>query len=187
MEEIWKDIEGDYKGLYQASNLGRVRSLDRYDSMGRLRKGKIIKPWNNGYGYLVVDLKKNGKRKHFFVHRLVAFCFIPNPNNYPCINHRDRNPQNNISSNLEWVTHHLNNSYLPTVKYKSEVMTNRSDMSKPVLQLTQEGWLFKEWPSTNEIERELGYFATIIAECCRGNGRRKSAYGFKWMYKEKAA
>ena len=187
MEEIWKDIEGDYKGLYQVSNLGSVRSLDRYYSIGLLRKGRIIKPFVNRQGYLVVDLKKNGKRKHFFVHRLVGTYFVPNPNNYPCINHLDRNPKNNICSNLEWVTQQMNISYLPTAKYRSEVMTNRTDMSKPVLQLTKEGWLFKEWPSTNEIERELGYFATVIAECCRGNGRRKSAYGFKWVYKEKAA
>lgn len=179
--EIWKDIENWPN--YMVSDLGRVKSLN-YSRTGEER---ILKCWTNQTGYLRVGLWKDGTKKNCLVHQLVAKAFIPNPNNWTCINHLDRNRTNNVVSNLEWTTHHLNNSYHPTLEYKSKVMTNRSDMSKPVLQLTKEGWLLNEWPSLHEIERQLGYCHSIIGECCRGNGRRKSAYGFKWVYKEKAA
>lgn len=171
--EIWKDIEG-YEGLYQVSNIGRIKSFHH-------NKEHIIKSWNNK-GYRVVSLHKHKEHKKQLIHQLVAKAFIPNPNNYSCINHLDRNRANNTVSNLEWTTHHLNNSYYPTVVYKSQVMTNRKDLSKQVLQLTLDGWLFKKWVSVREIERTLGYPHAIIGECCRENSRRKSAYGFQWRY-----
>lgn len=181
----WRPVVG-YEGLYEVNNLGEIRSLDKFVNRNggiTCMTGRILKAWLNNQGYYIIDLYKDGKRKHIGVHRLVGQAFIPNPNSYPHINHLDRNPKNNRVENLEWVTPHLNNSYPPTLEYKSQVMTNRDDLSKPVLQLTNEGWLFKEWPSTNEIERQLGYFSTTIAECCRGNGRHHTAYGFRWEYK----
>lgn len=111
--EIWKDIP-DYDGLYQVSNLGRVRSLDRTvkSSYGAVQniKGKIIK-YKNSRGYACVSLSKNGIVKYMRVHRLVALVFIPNPHNYPQINHKDCNPYNNQSENLEWCTQKYNNNY----------------------------------------------------------------------------
>lgn len=88
MVEFWKDIN-DYEGLYQVSNLGRVKSLTRILKDGRKWEEKIIKPGNNGHGYLQVNLHKNGKQKNFFIHRLVAEAFIPNPDNLPYVNHKD--------------------------------------------------------------------------------------------------
>ena len=107
--EIWKDIK-DYEGLYQISNYGRVKSLPR---MMKSRKcEEIIKtPSVLPKGYLKVSLCKNGKIKYFFIHRLVAEAFIPNENNYPCVNHKDCNTSNNNVHNLEWVTYEENNSY----------------------------------------------------------------------------
>ena len=92
--EIWKDING-YEGLYQVSNKGRVRSLDKYDSMGRLHKGDIKAIIKNRTGYLCTDLYKNGERKNVTVHRLVAETFIKNPNNYNVVNHIDGDKTNN--------------------------------------------------------------------------------------------
>jgi hypothetical protein len=95
--EIWRDISG-YENLYQESNFGRSR---RCYKNGKI---KILKPWINRQGYLIVDLCKNGKSKHFHVHRLVAQTFIPNPENKPEPNHEDGNKFNNHVSNLKWVT-----------------------------------------------------------------------------------
>ena len=133
MEEVWKDIKG-YEGFYQASNLGRIQSLDRLIDTDikyvgkRLQKGKVLSPCISNKGYKIVCLCKYGERKGFLVHRLVAEAFIPNPNNYPIINHKDENKQNNIvwvnedgsidydKSNLEWCTQEYNMNWNGVMK-----------------------------------------------------------------------
>lgn len=75
------------------------------------KSGKILKPQKNTRGYLQVGLSKDGTKKHFLIHRLVAEAFIPNPLNLPCVNHRDENKTNNCISNLEWCTYEYNNNY----------------------------------------------------------------------------
>ena len=106
-KERWKDVVG-YEGLYQVSNLGRVKSLDRtllgknsieYKVRGKIRKISCI-----GKGYQKIQLSKEGNSKNFLIHRLVAQAFIPNPENLPIVNHIDGNTHNNHVSNLEWVT-----------------------------------------------------------------------------------
>lgn len=109
IKEIWKDIK-EYEGLYQVSNLGKIRSLDRavrknYNKY--VSKGKILKQEIRNT-YYTVQLNKEGKRKVFQVHRLVAQAFIPNYNNYPIVNHIDENPVNNMVENLEWCTQKYN-------------------------------------------------------------------------------
>lgn len=113
MQEIWKDIEG-YEGSYQVSNCGKVRSLTRKVScMGGQRtiKGKVLKPTVSSNLYLTVDLRQHQKHKTQSIHRLVAQAFIPNPQKYNVINHKDNNPQNNIVTNLEWCTQSYNVKY----------------------------------------------------------------------------
>ena len=125
MKEIWKDIP-EYEGLYQISNLGRVKSLRGNE--------KILKQLVNRDGYYVVRIRKNKKRKEYFVHRLIALCFIEYKNNYKyledeknkvfnvnklTINHIDKNRLNNNISNLEWCTLRYNVNYsLDTLKIK---------------------------------------------------------------------
>lgn len=115
-EEIWRDIEG-YECLYQVSNLGRIRSLDRYVDrytnhlIKVFRKGRLLESHLDKDGYLLVTLCKNNKVKLCRVHRLVAEAFIPNPNNYPIINHKDEIKDNNCVENLEWCTHKYNLCY----------------------------------------------------------------------------
>lgn len=106
-EEIWKDITG-YEGLYQVSNLGRVKSL--YDGGHKCFRYLILKPSINN-GYLYVKLTVNGKCKSKAIHRLVAEAFIPNPDNLEQINHIDENKQNNNIENLEWCTRSYNLTY----------------------------------------------------------------------------
>lgn len=113
LEEVWKDIK-DYEGYYQVSNLGNIKSLDRYvDHYCRfngkitpmLRKGRPRKIGSSPNGYSVICLRKLGNHpSHRSVHRVVCEAFIPNPSNLPQINHIDGNKKNNIVSNLEWCT-----------------------------------------------------------------------------------
>lgn len=110
MKEIFKDIKG-YKGLYQISNFGRVKSLTRicgfYKSKDLILKSKI-----SNKGYERVTLTKKNIKKNYSVHRLVGIAFIKNAYNKPCINHKDRNKLNNHVNNLEWCTYSENNFYI---------------------------------------------------------------------------
>lgn len=160
-EENWKDVFG-YEGLYQVSNLGRVKSLGN----GKIRKEKILKPTNNGRGYLIVHLSKEGKMKNYRVHRLVASSFIPNDNLLKTdVNHKDENPANNRVENLEWCTKAYNNNY---------------SLSKPVIQYTLAGKPIALFPSAKEAGRRLGFSNGHICDCC--NGKQKNYKGFKWRY-----
>ena len=123
MEE-WKDIKG-YEGLYQISNLGRVKSLSRIDSRGHKLNEKILKPKIRGYGYKAVMLSKNNIHKLYYIHRLVAEAFIPNPDNLPCVNHIDENKNNNCIENLEWCTRKYNTNYGTRSKRQSEKMKGK--------------------------------------------------------------
>lgn len=170
MEEIWKDIV-DYEGLYQVSNLGRVKSLVRKGVL----KEKMLKPFIHQKGYLQIGLHKNGKYIKYLVHRLVAEAFIPNPNNLPEVNHKDENKQNNVVSNLEWCDRSYNNTYGTMIKRRVE------KQSKPVLQYTIDGILVKEWSSIMECGRN-GFHIFCISSCC--NGKQKIHKGFKWAFKK---
>jgi hypothetical protein len=107
MEEIWKDVKG-YEGLYKVSSLGRVKAINRNENNLKdplkKNKGLIKKPQLNKFGYYRMQLCKNGIRKNFFIHRLVADAFISNPKNKPNINHINCIRTDNIYKNLEWVT-----------------------------------------------------------------------------------
>lgn len=104
--EEWKDVEG-YEGIYQVSNLGRLKSLERIvhsKKWDRREPSKILSPPQLKSGYLIASLHKEGKTKSVLLHRLIAKAFIPNPNNLPQVNHKDGNKQNNMIDNLEWVS-----------------------------------------------------------------------------------
>ena len=164
MTEIWRDIEG-YKGLYQISNKGRVKSL-------KWGKERILKLHDDGHGYYQIILCNDCVRKTFKLHRLVALAFIPNPNNLPEINHRDENKKNNCVENLEWCDRVYNINY----------GTRNERISRKILQYSRSGEFIREWPSALEVERILGIANSHIIDCCRG--KYKSAYGFVWRYKE---
>lgn len=190
--EIWKDIK-NFEGLYQVSNTGNIRSLDAMinckGAIGideHLRRGKILKKYVGTTGYYTINLSKHSKIKVSRVHRLVAQAFIPNPNNYPCVNHIDGNKLNNNVSNLEWCTYAHNNqeAYRIGLKVGSEKgkFGKYSKFSKPVLQYSLDGEFVKEWDNAEQVKRELGYCAENIRNVC--NGRRRKANGYIWKYKE---
>ena len=162
MEEIWKDKK-DYEGHYQVSNCGRVKSI-------KFGKERILKPLTNSFGYLFVELCKDGKVKAFTVHRLVAEAFIPNLNNYKEVNHKDENKTNNVVTNLEWCDR----------KYNQNYGTRTEKCSKKVYQYTLDGKFVKEWKSVTECGIN-GYNYGNVAACCRGI--LKTYKGFIWRYK----
>lgn len=179
--EIFRDIEG-YEGLYQVSNLGRVKSLEHIKGgkCGSIRpvRERILKTGKRS-GYPSISLCKNGKKKSLHIHRLVAQAFIPNPDNLPEVNHKDEDKTNNSVTNLEWCTYQYNNNY-GTVKerqIKSHIgLYNNPKQSKPVVCI-ETGIIYQ---SMMEIQRQLGYNTGKICECCKG--KRKTAYRFHWQY-----
>ena len=170
MKEIFKDIEG-YEG-YQISNYGNVKSLGN----DKTRKEKVLKPAKDKYGYLYVNLSKQGKVKKHFVHRLVAQVFIDNPNNLPEINHKDEDKTNNHITNLEWCDRKYNINYGTHNQRSAESRINHQNTSKQVL-CVETG---KIYISTNEVQRQLNLKQGDISRCC--NGKRKTCGGYTWCY-----
>ena len=158
MQEIWKDIKG-FEGLYQISNLGRVKSVARYSEQNHFLPEKILSICHAIAGYTDVSLYKDGKRYHKKPHRLVAEAFIPNPNNLPEVDHIDTNKDNNCVDNLRWVTHSENHLNPLTVKKKKEMLTGRHLPKEQVEKMSTKVNVFKDnklvhtFPSFNEMER----------------------------------
>lgn len=173
MEELWKDIP-NFEGYYQASNLGRIRSVDRYvkykntDGVA-LRKGKILSPKTSNKGYLETTLMKEGKNYYKRIHQLIASAFLPNPNNYPYINHINENKKDNRVENLEWCT----------PKYNTEAY---HESRIQVFQYTLQGKLLKIWHSITKAAESIGLDKTGIQHCCNGN-KLKTYGGYIWSYK----
>lgn len=136
MPEQWKDING-YEGFYQVSNLGNVKSLDRYvervsnsEVVKVKRKGCIIIQGERPNGYNKVELYKNGNCKTFSVHRLVAECFISNKKNVSDVNHKNGNKSDNRVENLEWCTHSENELHAHRTNLKQGSKGASNGMSK---------------------------------------------------------
>lgn len=182
MEEIWKPIKG-YEGLYEVSNLGRVKSLSRKSTYtGRMYETKILKPHVNTKMYLDVDLCRNGVQKRHRIHRLVAEMFIPNPNNKPQVNHIDCDKSNNRIDNLEWCDNSENQKHAFANGLNHRGKFGESPKAKVVLQYTLDGVLVQEWDSITRIKHERGYCDSFISHCCKGKCNK--AYNYIWKYKE---
>ena len=192
--EIWRTAIYDgivYEGLYKVSNWGKILILN-YRNTGR---AELMNPVEMPNGYFQVGLSKNGKTKKCLVHRLVAQTFLPNPEGKPCINHKiegEKGKKINMvifnedgtvdeeRTTIEWATYEENNNYATRNERMAKALTN-GKKSKKVLQLSLSGELIREWPSTKEIERQLGFDNSAVGRCCLG--KQKTAYGFLWMYK----
>lgn len=189
--EIWKDVIG-YEGKYEVSNTGKVRSLH----FSRGNEVKELKLTNDKNGYKAVSLWNDGKQSTGKVHRLVAQAFLPNPYNYPQINHKDENVANNHVDNLEWCTceyninygnHNRNNALAQTGKKHTleHIMKIRANAptSKPVCMLDPDTLeIVKEYPSASEAARQMNGIPTNISSACRK--KRIKSKGYYWRYKE---
>lgn len=182
IKEEWKDIE-NYEGLYQISNLGRVKSLGNGKSGNS--KERILKQKINKNGYCCVALCKEGKPKYYQVHRLVAQTFLPNPDNLPQVNHIDENKQNNCVSNLEFCTQKYNNIYGTRLERcsKSMIGKNKGKIShhKYVVQLSLNEIPINVYFSLANASRKTKSNNTKICECCKGTRNKTNNYKFKYL------
>lgn len=173
MQEIWKNIK-KFNGLYKVSNLGKVKSLI---------SNRILTPATVAYqntkrtGYYVVNLK----RKLYYIHRLVAEAFIPNPNNLPQVNHIDGNKKNNCVENLEWCTNSENIRHA----YENNLITTNASTSKKFKAVKQidkyTNKTIREWESVIEAAKTLNIGKTCISACCRN--KQKTAGGYIWKFR----
>lgn len=179
LNEIYKPIK-NYENIYEISNYGKVRRIS-YDSKQNKNQYKLpyyIKPRLDKDGYLRYTLCKNGKNKQYFVHRLVAQMFISNPNNLPCVNHKDGNKENNCVYNLEFCSIRDNN--LHALRTGLRDMKNNK-LSKQVEQYDMNGNLINIFKSANDAKRITGMSQGHISECCRGEIKQYN--GYIWKYK----
>lgn len=189
MEEIWKDIPG-YDGYYQVSNLGRIKSLPRGKQWPyRQTHNNIRKPRLATNGYFKINLSKGNIVKWFGVHRLVAMAFIPNPDNFPRINHKDENKLNNCVDNLEWCTYKYNANYGAGVsrqkesrkKNPNDVMTRKLVGIKnrtPIKCWDKDGNFIGFFRSTTEAAERTGVDKSSVSGWC--SGRRTKVRKFRF-------
>lgn len=167
MKEIWKDIE-EYEGIYQVSNLGRVK---------RVTTGRILKGWKDGYGYLTVKLCKNGIVSNKTIHRLVAQVFIPNTENKPEVNHIDEDKTNNRVDNLEWSTAKENSNH----GTRNERLSRTKSI--PILAINLKTGESKQFYGSNECARQLGLSQGNITSVLKGKRKQTGGFTFKYLNK----
>lgn len=178
MKEIWKPVVG-WEGLYEVSNLGNVRSLDRYVNQlnyKRFCKGQLLKPTFHKSNYFIVTLRNSGTQKICKVHQLVMSAFNPkNSNEKLEINHIDGNTKNNNLNNLEWCTHQQN------LQHASK--HNLLSVYKPINQYDLNGNFIKQWHSMKEVKEYYNFGKNSLRNACK----RKSGIhkGFIWRYADK--
>lgn len=189
MEE-WREIPGT-NGTYSVSNEGRVRSEDRveYDKNGRgvTHKGQHIAGMDNGSGYYKVTITQHGKRKRFYVHRLVAEAFCEKPKGCDQVNHKDFNPGNNRADNLEWVTNRQNFDYSwergrfrRTEQWVSRLRSSLEEkMGMPVIGERISDGETVLYSTVNGC-RVDGFQPSCVSCCC--NGKRMSHKGYIWRF-----
>lgn len=185
--ENWKDIK-DYEGLYQISDYGRVKSLERPNGNNQYNQESILKANISKSGYSFVHLRNRKQNKNFSIHRLVALHFLDNPENKPLVLHKKAisdNGSNNID-NLYWGTPKENmedrkrdNHF--QVSIENRIKTSKR-FSKKINQYDLDGNFIKTWDSAFDMERHLGILNNHIGSCCKG--KRKTAGGYIWKYVE---
>ena len=178
MKEEWKDIPG-YEGAYQASTLGRIRSLDRTVVRGASKrrgaykaniKGRIIKPVLRKDGYAVVPLGQTSPCNR--VHQLIAGTFIPNPDNKPMINHINGDRGDNSVNNREWCTNQENQIHA------RDILKRKFGVSKPVMCI-ETGRIFT---SAREAANGDISAASRICSVCNHRYGRRTCMGYHWKY-----
>lgn len=175
MLEIWKPIK-NYEGLYEVSNLGKVKSLSK--RKGFIETTDIVLKPRNIKGYLSVHLSKKGITKNLLIHRLVALAFIPNPEDKPEVNHIDGNKKNNCVSNLEWVTKSENDLHAYKLGLRRSPMFWKNKKSQEHCRSVKIRCIETKEIFNSITEAQLKYNTSHISGCLKG--RRKSCCNLHW-------
>lgn len=186
-KEVWKDIK-DFEGLYQVSNLGNIKRLERdiidFRGVKQHFKESILSPSINKYGYLQTTLRKNRTKHTVKVHKLVALMFVDNPNNYVIIDHIDGNKTNNVAKNLRWVTNSENvlnpNTYS---KFKENVTIVRKNEGVCVCKLDDNYKVLEIFNSFEDAAKNVNCSSQLIKNACKQNNKHYKAKGFHWRKK----
>lgn len=190
-EELWKVIPEF--NFYEVSNCGRIRckerKVKREKSGDYIYKEHFLKPVDNGNGYFRVMLKQEGRKKKFYVHRLVAMAFISNPDNKPYINHIDNNPSNNRVENLEWCTHQENMDWMISQGrnkrngiWLKHLHESQEKYYKPVIGINIKTGEELHFKYLNEVKNS-GFQPSCVSCCC--NGIHKTHKGYIWKFEKK--
>lgn len=180
--EIWKPVVG-YEGLYEVSSLGRVKSIDRtipFRNSKKNIKGTILSLCLS-HDYYEVSLYKDGIRETGIVHRLVANAFISNPNNYPCVNHKNEIKTDNRIENLEWCTYEYNNNYDTKIERASKSLRTNPKASTSVFMLNKKGDILRKYQSIADAQDD-GFDAKTISKCCRFVDKYITHKSYIWIY-----
>lgn len=173
-QEIWKSLPGVPR--VEVSTFGRVRTLDRTvpRKSGTYHvKGRVLKPWDNGDGYMLVHIPIDGNPAKKLVHRLVAQTFIPNPDSLPEVNHKDNDRANNHVDNLEFCTRQYN------IKYRQKYgISNTETIGRPLFAIDLNTMEVSRFRSQNEAGRELGVSAGNICSVIKGRYKSTGGYWF---------
>jgi len=191
MKEIWKDIEG-YEGLYQVSSHGRVKSLAReyYQSNGHGMvchkiQDRILKNHIRRGGYLGVLLSKGKTKKTISIHRLVAQAFIPNPQNFPHINHKNEDKTDNSVKNLEWCTPMYNTHYgTRSARSVKAYRTTIGTIDRGVIQYDMQGNEIARYETCAIAGNKTGISKDSIFKICSGWPHHLTAGGYRWAFVE---
>lgn len=178
--EEWREVS-EYKGIYQISSYGRLKSLKRNIGKHTTRNAdRILIPKNNGKGYLTFSLSKKNKVKCHYIHRLVAVAFLPNPENKPEVDHLNTNKNDNRLINLAWVSH-LENQYNPITKLNVSL---KEVNAYKIVQLSVIGDYLSVWNSPEEASRFTGISSSSIVGNIKHPQKSVTAGGYIFMRKE---
>lgn len=187
MEEIFKPIKG-FEGAYEVSNLGRVKSLSRMIKTSvtasgvRKMKERILSSPDRGNGYPFVDLRMDNKKRQASIHTLVAEAFLPNPNNFPQVNHINGIKSDFRLENLEWNTASEDAFHAFKLGLRKTLRGADDPKSKKVCQYTLDGKLVKKWDAIILAKRDGGFCSTAISACCKRKKYHNTHAGFIFRY-----
>lgn len=184
---MWKKIPGFE--FHEVNEKGQIRTLAHSVNCKngkRVMAERLMKAQTDKNGHMYCNIKENGCKKKVWIHRAVAMAFVDNPNNKPCVNHIDNNPQNNDATNLEWCTYQENTDWMVaqgrnkrTEEWLGNLNNSLDRIRKSIVATNIETKQILKFKGVNETSKH-GFTPSSVSECCRGI--RLTHRGYTWRY-----